>query len=209
MNEVGYILFGWVLGLFSPLIIDAWKAKRRQRKFCDAVAAELIDIQMRLLITGFLLGLKFGTLDHEYLVWLQAALKKYSDDEEINEIMKLVNSLVEKGVDNRLREKMRQETGVGLSIKTYSTSYMDSNLSEISGMSAELQLKIHEFRNCLNVLNQESLLASERQKMTWDSSISGANYGRLVEDVEKRFATLQEMSTRVSRKIEAVMALIH
>ena len=210
VNEALYILFGWSLGLLSPIIINAVNAKRRRKEFLDSLAVELVDIQMRILVTGFLLGQRYGTLNREYLVWLQSALSKYKGDEEISQVKMLVDSFVENGVDPGLRERLREEKkGIGLSMKTYSTSYIDSNLGGRSGLSSELQLRIHEFRNCLNVLNQEILLANERQTMTWDSSISGTNHDRLIKDVETRFADIQNMNTRASKKIEAIEALIH
>lgn len=209
MNEVSYILFGWLLGMLGPTLTDALKARRKRRDFLRALNCELSDIQVRLLITGFLLGQRFGQLDEEYLVWLQAALNRYTGDEEITRIRRFVESLVEDGVDPGVREYLRQEKeGVGLSMKAYSTSYLDSNLSEISGLSADLQARIHEFRNRLYALNQEIILANERQTMTWDSSLSSASLDRLKLDVENRFAFLQNMSVQASKAIESIEALI-
>ncbi len=100
---------------------------------------------------------------------------------------------------------MRAKEGVGLSVKTLSVSFLDSNLANISWLPGPTQSKIHEFRNALNNLNQEAEFAMQCHVMTFDASITGENRERLIADIDNRYAKLQEMTTRVSKKAYAVI----
>ena len=44
------------------------------------------------------IGIKFGSLDREYLVWLRSALSQYKGDEELSRIKKFADLLVETSV---------------------------------------------------------------------------------------------------------------
>ena len=93
VDQLLYILFGWLLGLFSPTIVNAVSARHRRKKFLEALSAELVDVQIRLLVTGFQLGIKYESLDREYLVWLRSALSKYKGDEELGKINEFADVL--------------------------------------------------------------------------------------------------------------------
>ena len=100
---------------------------------------------------------------------------------------------------------MRAEPNTGLSLKTFTASYLEANLEEVSLLSANLQLRLHEFRNALDALNQEILLARDMHMLTWDQSIVGANKERLNDDVNMRYAKLQDMSRTASDKLAAFL----
>ena len=208
MEQILYILFGWLLGLLSPTIVDKINAKYTKKQYFKAVCAELHDLQYRIAVVCFLLGQRFGKIDKEFLLWIQPIIKDYKGNEPNDSVATLINSMLnmEENEFNNMIAHMRSEPNYGLGLKTFTASFLESNIGLISKLPLELQSKIHEFRNRLNTLNQEILSATESLKMTFDSSISDDNHKRLIDDLVTKYAHIQGMCQRVVIKLEAVQS---
>lgn len=213
MVELPYLLLGWFLGLLSPRIIDAIKAKYDRQKLASAIHSELEDLQYRVAITSFLLAQRYGDVSREYLVWLKPKLLQYKGNEPAEAVIKFVEDLLNSNeeqltaITNHLRaqKKALAEQGVGLSLKQFSASLIESSLGALMTFPVEYQRKIHEFRNQLSVLNQEIERAIESHRMTFDSSISEHNRKRLTDDLVEKCKIIQGMCMRVSDRIQSVI----
>jgi hypothetical protein len=208
MEQIFYILFGWLLGLLSPTIIDKISAQYTKKQYFKAVCAELNDLQYRVAIVCFLLGQRYGKIDKEFLLWIQPIIKDYKGNEPNESVALLINSMLtmEEIEFNNMIKHMRAEPNFGLGLKTFTASFLESNIGLISKLPLDLQSKIHEFRNHLNTLNQEIVTATESFKMTFDSSISDDNHKRLTDDLLIKYAHIQGMCQRVVIKLEAVQS---
>jgi len=180
MNEVIYIVLGWLFGLLSPRIVDSIKAHYDRR-------AE--DLQYRVAITSFLLAQKFGQVTAEYLNWISPKLHAYAGNEPVESVRKFVVMLLEAQPEQRLAiaERMRADAGVGLSLKNFNASLIDSSLPSLTSFAIAYQKRIHEFRSQFTVLNQEIDRAKESLRMTFDSSMSDENHQRLVTDLNSKY----------------------
>ena len=207
MNQVLYILLGWLLGLLSPKVIDTIKSDYRKKEFFKALCIELHDLQYRIALVGFQLAQKYGELDKEYLMWIKPIIENYNGNEPSESVGKLIDSLINADEAKFAAgiAHMRSEKGVGLSLKTYSASFFEFNLGELSKLPVCLQLKIHEFMNQLNYLNQDIIKTNEINKMTFDSSITEENHDRLIGDLNSRYAFMQGICKSIVDKLDAIL----
>ncbi len=207
MEQISYIFFGWLLGLLGPIIVDKIKTEYTKKQFFSALCAECHDLQYRVAIVSFMLGQKYGNLDREYLAWILPIIKSYKGNEPSKSIEKLIDSLLDgnKKEFNALIYHMRAEEGVGLSLKTFSASFLESNMWLISQLPIDVQAKIHEFKNHLNTLNQEIVKSNDYLTMTFDSSITDENHKRISSDIINKYVEIQGMCRRVAEKLDAVL----
>jgi len=208
MEQILYILFGWFLGLLSPTIVDKIKSKYSKKQFFRALCAESHDLQYRVALASFLLGRWYGNLDKEYLLWIKPIIENYKGNEPNKSVAKLIDSLLnaEEKEFQELINHMRAEEGVGLSLKTFSTSFLELNIGSISKLPIDLQAKIHEFRNQLNTLNQEIIKANDYLTMTFDSSVTVENHKRIKASLISKYVDIQRMCKIVVEKLEAVLS---
>lgn len=194
------------MGLLSPTIINIVKQRYDNKRFLVATKSELLELQFRLCLTGFILAQRYGSIDKEYLLEVKGILTKYNGEDESETIVTLINYMLEANDEyfNILITYMRS-SNVNLSLMRHSTILIDANAMQISAFPIELQSKIYEFKNALNIYNQKVLLAQEKLNITYDSSISEINRQIVNANILELYADLQNISLRVCRKIKVII----
>ncbi len=194
------------MGLLSPTIINIVKQRYDNKKFLVATKSELLELQFRLCLTGFILAQRYGSIDKEYLLEVKGILTKYNGEDASETIVTLINYMLEANDEyfNTLLTYMRS-SNVNLSLMRHSTILIDANAMQISAFPIELQSKIYEFKNALNIYNQKVLLAQEKLNITYDSSLSEVNRQIVNANILELYADLQNISLRVCRKIKVII----
>jgi hypothetical protein len=205
--ELPALLLGWLLGLLSPAIIEAIRVKYRRRDLAAAIRAEAQDLQYRAASMSFILAKQSGDLTREYLVWLKPKLAQYKGNEPVQAVREIVEKLVEAPDQDLLAVAihMRAEKGIGLSLKRIRASLIEASMASIVHFPPEYQLRIHEFRNQLDVLNQEIEATRESLWMTYDSSLSKENHERIEEDLVRKYNFVRGISMRVADRLQAII----
>ena len=208
MEQILLILFGWFLGLLSPVIIDKIKSTYNKKDFFNALCIELHDLQYRMAVLSFRLGQDYGDLNEKFVSEIKPIIENYQGNEPSKNIIEFLNILTNSNENerNKLIVHMREKRGKSLSLKTYSPSLIESNINILSTLPIELQSKIHEFKNHLNIYNQEAAAVNKYIEMSFDSSISNENHDILINDLAKRYAFIQGVAKRVSDKISAILS---
>lgn len=192
--------------MLSPSIINFVKSHYDNKKFLIATKSELLELQYRLCLTGFILAQRYGSIDKEYLIEVKGILTKYNGEDASETIVTLINCMLEANDEyfNNLITCMRS-SNVNFSLMRYSTILIDANAIQISAFPIELQSKIYEFKNALNIYDQKVLLAQEKLNITYDSSLSEVNRQMINTNILELYADLQNISLRVCRKIQVII----
>lgn len=207
MNGIATLFVGWLLGLASPLIVDAVKEYFGERKVRSALKVELEDLKVRLAVLSFLLRQRYGQLDRQYLEWALVAFRDYAGGEPTEAIRATIDRLL--ALDERallqLAERHRAPENTGVSLKTFRASFLESHLANVAKLPVAKQREIHEFRNQLDILNQEVSKAESYHRMTYDPSIGEQNHPRVVEELFKKYNFIEERCRIAIRKIETAL----
>ena len=197
---------GWLLGLLSPTIVNKIKDNYDRKSFFEAVKTELSELSFQLCITGFKLGQEYGQLDKNGIQVIKTQLSAYQGSEKIKNITKLLNLLLNASDDEFIiiMKSQRAQQGRSLSLKTHSISLLDSNPKGISRLPIEVQSKIYEFKNKLNIYNQEVLWLREHVKLTFIPDMTSANHTNVTNDIHQRYADLQKICESICKKVHAI-----
>jgi hypothetical protein len=207
LNQFVYIAFGWLLGLVSPVIVESIKSKFRSREVIKAIRVELEDVQFRLAVTSFLLIQNYGNLNREFLLWIQRIVDKYRGNEPSDNLKNLIARFVatDDSLLSHLAAQFKAKEGVGSNLKTYRVSFLEMHLADVANLSVPAQRRIHEFRNQLDILNQEIQRAIEYMRMTFNSSLSEENHQIVKVDLEKGYLNIQSRCKAICDRIDAVL----
>ena len=89
MAELPFLLLRWLLGLLSPRIIDAIRAKCLRRDLAVAIRSEAQDLQYRVAATSFRLAQWYGEVSRDYLIWLKPKVMQYEGNEPVQSVRAL------------------------------------------------------------------------------------------------------------------------
>ena len=102
-------------------------------------------------------------------------------------------------------ERFRSRDGAGSSLKVYQAKFPESHLADVANMPVSVQRKVHEFRNQLDLLNQEIPKIDELMKMTFNSSISERNYQIVTDELKRKYLIVQEASKLTADKVAEIL----
>ena len=67
MNNILFLIMGWLLGLLSPVILDWIKNRKKKKELRESFFNDLNDIRGRLIGLVYLTTSKFGNFNRELL----------------------------------------------------------------------------------------------------------------------------------------------
>ena len=88
MVNMSDMIIGWLLGLLSPVIVDAIKNGREVTKTYVAIKSELNEVAYRMVLASYATSTHLGTANHEFLKWVKDSLFLYQGKEHKDNIIK-------------------------------------------------------------------------------------------------------------------------
>lgn len=207
MNEVLFIILGWLLGVISPRLIDSIKAHYEKNDFLGAIKTEAKDLQYRLSIGSYHIAQRESMLDREKLIWFKEKLSTYEGSEPKEPILLLINSVLNSESDAELQalNSFENEHQRAISLKNYSASFLSSNIEKLHTLPVNFQISAHEFLNVLSILNQEIITAIKYHEMSFDSSLNEINYSLVVGNLHQSYSNISGLCKRASDKLQKLI----
>lgn len=206
MNEFLYILFGWTLGLLSPIITEIIKYKLAEKEIKKAIRSELCDFQYKMASVVFLINQRYGKLSKDLLKWLLPIFKNYKGLYPNTGIVSVIEQLISEREEQLqlINEEGKKESEMGLLVKKYYLSYTESKIVELSIFSEKYQAAILDIVNNLKIFNEDVEYARFFFNKTYESGISPANYTRANEAVHNCYHHLRDEAKIIVERIESL-----
>jgi hypothetical protein len=204
--EAIYVLLGWLLGIFSPLLSDYVVAWRRRRIFLNSCKAELIDLQFILANVSYLLISNYGRLTTEYVRDIARLMETYDGYEISDRFTNSIRQLSEFSQEqlDQFAALKNANVHTGSSLKSFKPNFILANISEIQFIDKKTQVLIYELIRRLDTISQEVAKTDAKMVLTFDSSISDANHKRLIEDIRRNYLFIADQSRLAALKIEHI-----
>ena len=188
MNTAETVLFvflGWLLGILSPIIVDAIRKKQDIRDVRAALETEVHELQYRLACVAYFIEKRFGDVNRKFLEWLRPILVSYRGLNPSADILKFIETQLALTDDQikalALHSKAAPEGGI--SLKKYQVPLLDSKISSLASLSTSLQNHLLELKTHLSLLNEEVDEARYYFRLTFQSSVTGENHDRVNENL--------------------------
>ena len=158
MEKILYILFGWLLGIGSSLLLR-WNDKvSKTNEFKMGLKSELIETLPRMIKTVVSLKLSLGTLDHKSILWSKERLEKYHAEMH-DEIIPDVGKMLEVPSDQIERISQYKakilDAGTGKSLKKFELLFLEAYKDKVLLLNLESQKIIYRTISRFNLINQE------------------------------------------------------
>lgn len=151
MQQVILIFFGWVLGVFSSIILENKKRKEDQKDYKESLFTEIDIVYPRIVGTYYNIINELGELNRENLEWMhKMILKKNSKLDDTKDV--IINILKHNDEEIKLlNEKPRNAQT--LFLKKFNLSFLQENISSFSLLDKKFRYNAINIRTNINFLN--------------------------------------------------------
>lgn len=200
-------MLGWLLGIFSILIVDEVKRLFKKKDFKKGLSIEVQDIGYRLSGVVFLLYLRFGTYDRDLLNWMFKIYSQYNDQKMLQRIETLLKSSDEE-IDAYAKHMAQQKDVIARTLKKYSLPFLESNMGSVSLLDMKLQRLVIQIRARLNSVNEEINLNRFYYEKTFDSTLSDEksetiknNLSQSYQNISRQYRIIVDQITYLTDKL--------
>ena len=183
------LVVGWLLGLFSPAIIESISIKRKLEPIKKQVRIEFDELSRQLVCITFWCAKDTSNLNKELIAWCSEELRKLGSTDETQQIAESLECLLKKkpvqieAINNRQAFKNFE----GRSLKKYELPYTMAHSTFMHNFNIDTQAVIWEVANRIKLLNQEVDAVRQYMLMTFDESITGVNHTRIVNEIKSKY----------------------
>jgi len=202
LNELLFLLFGWLLGLLSPGIVDSIKQKRINNEIKDAIIAEMNDLEYRLMLFSFRLFIHVGNVKQEFLKWALSVFDKYSgpfENKKMNEIVKHWSDFNDEQLAQRFRAKKR-----GLRISKIYVPFTLSKVNSLSYFPINFQKNILSILSQLTMLNEDIAFSLSDFEKTFIPEIPDTILENVLTNIGEGYERMGERARSITKIIQEI-----
>lgn len=208
MRDVLYIFLGWLLGMLSPIVVNAITKRHRNNEVRKTILSELDWARLSFASNVYILESRFGTYDRQLLEWILPVLKNYKGPNPTEEMAKLVqkHTALSDAELAQIAQTKKARPGTALSVKKYRLPYLEARLADLGGFDEASQAILLDIRGKVDLFNEEVDEARFYFKLTY-SKISEDNHKLANESVANTYLNLAKMARVIVERIDLLKPL--
>lgn len=209
IESLSLILFGWLLGLLGPSIVDAIKKRAMRHEIRKGIESELADLQYRLAASVYKVNLRYGDLNKDLLSWILPIMKRYNGVYPTDRLLESLESKLELSDEqlSALGDIQKSDGSKVITFRKYLTPFLDSHISALGLFPCDFQVAIFELKTQLGILNAQVDDTKTYRAMTFGSDISSENYNAVCEDLEKTYKSIGDRLKTITNAIDGILNL--
>jgi hypothetical protein len=186
MNNFLYIFIGWLLGLFSPLIVDEFRKKREIKDIKLGIKTELDELRFGLAVDVYIIESDYGKIDRDILLWLRHIFKEYDGMNDRKSLLEGIELALSQSQDtiSILDKLLKKTTHKTITLKKFSLPFLDSRINSLSWFNPITQRHLLEIKTRIGFINDEIESTKYYLGLTFQKDISPENY-KIAIDNEK------------------------
>lgn len=204
-----FLFLGWLLGLLSPIVVDAIRRRREIKEVKNALLSELGDLQFRLANTVWLTSIRAGQYNRSFLDWFKPIIERNRYLHKLDRVIKQTESDLAMS-DEQLalvaQQLLVSESG-GLGLKTHHAPFLDSKLGQLGSFSVEFQSLVLEIHSRLAILNEEIDQYRFYFQQTFSSNISDVNYNLITQNINGSYMAVRTQARMICDFIDRALKL--
>ena len=155
LYQILFLVLGWLLGLFSPVVADFFTKKRHLDEVRRGLLVELAELRFGLASTTLAVAGTVGAWDREYLSWLKSALESYrgARDDDRKQLLDTVTGLL--NLDDQQRAAAARSMGAPVSpaLRKYRLPYLESRMEHVASLGPNAQRQLLEIQAQTGAIN--------------------------------------------------------
>jgi len=205
MNEIAYILIGWLLGLLAPAITSRITGRYRIANIRNGVVRELIHLENTAASTYLMIEIHRGRFTKSLLTWYSPYLQ-YDDVpapfDKAKEVLPGLLNLTEDQF-SAATQHLTPSQDCGMHLRSFALPYSSTKLGDLDSFSEDSTRHILTLFSRVNIINQQIEDSIFSYNLTYSSSISPENHQSVSNQL---LSTYDAVATQVKVLIENTKA---
>ena len=200
MNNYRDLLLGWVLGVFSPLVVEGIQKHRRVANFRVTISSELDELKFKMALVAMQLYIHIGVFDRQFLVWLENLVAAHKGPESSPEFLASLRQWAAlPDAEIIVAWKNLRASGNGRQLVKYSLPFFEAQVNLLSECPVEFQQQAFQIKAQLDQFNAGVDQLTEMMRMTFDVTIVGENRKAVENNLEEAYERLARRAERIAR----------
>ncbi|NHZ85379.1 MAG: hypothetical protein GWP19_05805 [Planctomycetia bacterium] len=211
MNEMLYIIFGWIMGILSTicgtLLLEKIRQNINKNKITNGILVELNELLITISATCYSLTYKYGKYNVKFLNWWKPYYYNIKSSGRLD-ILSDNNKNIEKIFDMdetdlfKYKNANIEDPKKSKIIPPISTPYIDTNLNFLAEYGEKYKQQIFGIKREVNFLNNDISEVIFYHRKTFDD-ISTANHDIIVNNLNRLFTIMSRRTKDITELINA------
>jgi hypothetical protein len=203
-QKIALLILGWLLGLLSPVIVDAIKYRREAKRGRHAILAELDEVGTVLLFATYRTRQAAWNIDRPFLDWLRPKLVA-NPSPKAQRFLGMVDQLLA-FPDNQIvagAALMATAENKATLLQHYPAPLLDARVSALWTFDTTLQRQLLELHRNLALLDAIVDQSREFFRLTFNT-LSDENYTRVSDNLKQSYSEYAERAKIIVDQIETL-----
>lgn len=206
MENLLFLIIGWLLGLLGPLLTYLFKKPYLKRQLRSSLFVELRDLRFRLAHVVFVIASHNLTLDRRLVEWLKPIL--HSDKVSYSNVLSVESlDLMSSLDDDQLRALVMSmpSTGDSLTFKKYRLPFLTANISSLSLFTPEFQRLALDILAQLEMMHEQIDVSRFNYEKTFETSLSDDQLHAVHTNLKHSYEVISEQSRKLCDTIKTLL----
>jgi len=208
-EQILFLFLGWLLGMLSPVVVDAIRRQREVKEIRKALLVELKDLQSRLANTVYLLSLRTGKYDRAFLEWFKPIIERNNYLHKLDNVLKSTEyglALTDDQLAVAAKQLLASEGG-GLGLKNHYAPLLEAKIGQLGSFDVEYQRLLLEIHSRLTIVNEEIEQYRFYFQQTFSSDISDVNHKLIIQNIDGSYMAVQTQARMICDFIDRAIRL--
>jgi len=203
MQQVALIFFGWVLGVFSSIILENKKRKQAKEDYRESFFTEIDLVYPRIVCTYYSVINEMGELNKENLEWIRNIIIKKNSN-----LLYDVNDAVEEILKHDDKEikllNSKHDYSQTLLLKKFNLSFLKENISSFSLLDKKVRFNAIRLRTNINYLNDSIDKVDYFHRTYFVPDLPKENYKTAYINIKKYYINIKDLCKSTSEMIVSI-----
>ncbi len=206
-DDIKLILIGWLLGIFSTLLIHFLQRLFKKVSIKSGIRLELNDARARIATVAYKMRMRFGKLDKEFIELTSKVMAKMKHDPNFTKFAEVCNKQIHftEAEIAKLNMLDKAKAGVSLSMKTFKLPYLESKIADLSLYSEKFQYHCLSTLNDLRLINQAIEESIFYFRVSYTAGLADETYNKASIMTEQTFEKIGERAEMICTKINILL----
>jgi len=186
MEQIGFLVLGWLFGLLSPNVVDHIRRPYVRRELIGSILAELDEMRYTMASVAYAVKDHLFESSDEFLDWLLPVVRAYEGPRSSLQLAPTIEQLRAVGESARLAMlRARAVPGRGLGLKEYGLPFTNAKASDMRICSLDFQRAVFSISGKVDMFNQQVRYLQRQAELTFDASLDEPNRSAVQDNLDR------------------------